>query len=170
MYRLVIFIAVLLASLRGYTQLSMSYSMGGISLENNLSSSFSGPLLLSNGSECLRITNGVAVYGASSAGSLLFDPNCRTSTNNENPQFVLFPNPSPGYTKIYASNALRSGEKVVVTIYDNKGLLLKKTQVQSEELKSGYSLVTQHWAAGFYLVTILYQNRPVNIKLINVLN
>jgi hypothetical protein len=163
-----IFISVcLFLSLGSFAQLTTSYSMGGISFGNAQHNTFSGPLLLTSDKGCLTITNGVAVYSASAAGSLLFDLDCDNVEDTEVPTFVLFPNPAPGYTRIFSTRTLSSTEAVSLLVHDSKGALLQKMQVAAGQLKGGLSLQTIKWPSGFCTITILYKNRPTTLKLIN---
>ena len=101
-------------------QLSTSYSMGGISLSDNYNNTFSGPILLKSEKGCLSVANGVEVYKASAARSGLFDLECDYFEESSEPIFVMFPNPAPGYTKIFSSRMLAASEKVSFLIYDSK--------------------------------------------------
>ena len=157
----------LLVCLQSIAQLSTPFSMGGISLGNKQNSSFCGPLLLSSDKGCLTVINGVAVYSASAAGSLLFDLDCDNTEDTEVPTFVLFPNPAPGYTRIFSTRALLTMEVVSLLVHDSKGALLQKMQVAAGQLKGGLTLQTLKWPSGFYTLTILYKKRSTTLKLIN---
>jgi hypothetical protein len=161
--------AFLLLSLVSFSQLGTSYSMGGVSLGDFQNNTFSGPLLLTSDKGCLSVKNGVAVYSVSSAGSLLFDLDCDNFEDTELPTFVLFPNPAPGYTKIFSTRALSTTELVSLLVHNSKGALLQKMQVAAGQLKGGLSLQTLNWPSGFYTITILYKNRSTTLKLINIM-
>ena len=161
--------AYLFLSLGSFAQLTASYSMGGISLGNAHNNTFSGPLLLTSDKGCLTIANGIAVYSASAAGSLLFDLDCDNIEDTELPTFVLFPNPAPGYTRIFSTRTLSSTEAVSLLVHDSKGALLQKMQVGAGQLKGGLYLQTIKWPSGVFIITIKYKNHFTSLKFINIL-
>jgi hypothetical protein len=153
----------------GNTQLSLSYSMGGISLESSQMSSFSGPVVINPDKGCLRVGNGVVVYAATSAGSALFNSDCKNATNTTAPIFKLFPNPAPGITKLYSNGAISPNELITVLIHDLKGSLVSRMQLRAGQLEAGLPIQTKQWASGMYLITVVYQNKSNSLKLINSL-
>lgn len=153
----------------GNTQLSLSYSMGGISLESSQMSSFSGPVVINPDKGCLRVGNGVVVYAATSAGSTLFNPDCKNLTNTTHPVFKLFPNPAPSATRLYSNGAIEPTELITILIYDLKGSLISRIQIRAGLLEAGLPIQTKQWASGMYLITVVYQNNTSSLKLINSL-
>jgi hypothetical protein len=165
-----IFILLLLIlPIMGSAQLSISYSMGGISLESSQMSSFSGPVVINPDKGCLRVGNGVVVYAATSAGSALFNPDCKNETNTTEPIFKIFPNPAPGLTRLYSDGAIPPTEPITILVHDLKGSLVNRMQIRAGQLEAGLPIQTKQWASGMYLITIVYQNKSNSLKLINSL-
>lgn len=142
--------------------------MGGITLDNTTTSTFSGPLVLTPTNECLKVTNGVIVFSATKLGSSLFNSDCNVSNSTIN-YFTLSPNPSRGFTKLYSVGTLDPNTPITVSFYDIKGMLINKIETNSSNLKSGLDLQTFQWASGTYFINIFYQNKNTTLKLLNTL-
>ena len=145
----------LLLQITCFGQLSMSYSMGGISLGNNATSSFAGPIVLSNEKSCLQISNGVIVFSSTSRGSAFFDPSCNAPVSPNSPLFSLAPNPSQGFTRLYVTRASISPEdNIVITVSGQLGQPVLRYNCKGAQLKNGLSIETNQLSAGVYLVSI----------------
>ena len=138
-----------------FSQLSMSYSMGGISLGPNSSSSFAGPLILTNDKSCLQISNGVIVFSSTARGSALFDPTCNTSVAPPGTVFSIAPNPSRGTTRLYATvNSISADDNFTIMLSSQTGQSMHKYYCKGAQLKNGFPIETNQLSAGVYLVTI----------------
>ncbi len=158
----------LLFQLSLQAQFNFTYSMGGISLDNNTTSTFSGPLVLTPTNECLKVSNGVIVFSATKLGSSLFNSDCNVSNSTTN-YFTLSPNPSRGFTKLYSLGTLEQNIPITVLFYDLKGMLINRIETYSNNLKSGLDFSTFQWASGIYFINIIYQNKTTTLKLLNTL-
>jgi hypothetical protein len=160
-------LALLLFPMVGVAQLSLSYSMGGISLGSSQMNSFSGPVLINPDKGCMRVGNGVAVYTATSIGSSLFNPDCKSLINTSEPFFKLYPNPAPGMTRLYSNGAIAPTDLVTLLIHDLNGALVSSMQIRASQLESGFPIHTKQWASGLYLITILHKTTSSSLKFIN---
>ena len=156
---LVIFFFLL--HLNCFGQLSMSYSMGGISLGANATSSFTGPIVLSHDKSCLQVSNGVIVFSSTARGSALFDPTCGSSVPTFNTLFSLAPNPAQGFTRLYSiGGAVVPDDNVMITVYDQAARSVLQFTCKGTHLKNGYPIETKLLSAGVYIVSINYTRTP----------
>lgn len=145
----------LLLHLTCFGQLSISYSMGGISLGSNQTSSFAGPFVLSNDKSCLQISNGVIVFSSTSRGSAFFDPTCNPPVHSYSPLFFLSPNPSQGFTRLYVTgNSISSEDNITITVVGQLGQSAIKYNCKGVHLKNGFPIETNQLSAGVYFVSI----------------
>jgi hypothetical protein len=145
----------LLLHLTCFGQLSISYSMGGISLGASAPSSFAGPIVLSNDKSCLQISNGVIVFSSTSRGSAFFDPTCNTPVSPNSPIFSLAPNPSQGFTRLYVTGSSISPEdNVTITVSGQLGHSAIRYNCKGAQLKNGFPIETNQLSAGVYLVSV----------------
>lgn len=157
MKKSLLIIALLLSS-TCWSQLSVSYSMGGISLDSPAGSSFGGPLVFSSEKSCLQINNGVIVFSSTSRGSAFFDPSCGGAVNTIAPLFRLAPNPSLGVTRLYSiSNSPESRDNITVLILDATGRPVMQHICKRAQLNSGYPIQTNHLASGMYFVKVVVE-------------
>jgi len=166
MERTFLFLLIILPII-GNSQISTSYTFGNITLDKTNISTYSGPLIFSQEKDCLQVDNGVNVFTTTSIGSIFFSLICDKIIEQPSSIFKLFPNPSPGYTRIYSNIQLSATEITKVSIFNSVGHLVSQQQVNSLSFQDGLPIHSRGWANGVYIVSIYYRNQLTTLKFIN---
>lgn len=160
----------LLISTQGIAQLSTSFSFSGLSLESSNTASFTEPLIISSSGTCIFVSNGISKFETSTYRNFLFIDDCNSLENNLVNNFIVYPNPAYGYTKLFSTKALSGSDRISFSFLDAKGSVLQSREVNSRQLISGVAIETQKFASGIYFIKIFSKGVASTIKLLILKN
>lgn len=169
MYKIKLTVFLLFSSLILRAQLSTYYDFGGLPLPGASTPALASPILFSNDTGCLRISNGIVTFSASAVGFSLFNPVCPELPNSAVLNFKLFPNPAPGMTRIFLSGSLSLSKNIDLLVYDYVGRIVQRKVLTEVDFYRGYQLSIKGLPAGFYVVSLVHNGESYNLKLINTL-
>jgi len=137
-----------------YSQINMTYSIGGIGNFSNFestTSTFSNPLMLT-GTKCFIVSNGLIKFMPLSTGQ--FFTNCEVNLDYIKLNISVYPNPANNYTIIKFLSQLQVDDKFRVHIYTNIGEYVLGNEVSQKQFLSGYKLSLENLSAGLYYIQI----------------
>jgi hypothetical protein len=137
-----------------YSQINLTYSIGGIGNFSNMMTStttFSNPIMLT-GTKCFIVSNGLIKFMPVSSGQ--FFTNCEVNLDYIKLSISVYPNPAINYTIIKFLNQLQVDDKFRVQVYSNIGDFVLGNDVTQQQLLSGYKLSLINLSAGLYYIQI----------------
>ena len=155
LYCLVILLTLFIPNLL-YSQLNLTYAIGGIgNFSNKLTSistsTYSNPLVIT-GTKCYTVSNGFVKFMPVNNGQ--FFTSCEVNLDYIKLNISVFPNPAKNHTVIKFLNQLQLDDKFKVQVYSSIGDYVFGIDVSQKQLLSGYHLSLDNLSTGLYYIQI----------------
>ena len=150
MNKIITILFICLFSQETIAQLNVAYSMGVMGSDLKLINS-SNPLTI-NRSNCIQVSNGVAKYLTSNAGT--FINNCVVDLNYSNLSIQVLPNPFTEAVYITFKSKIDNDNHFKISVFNNVGQLVKNESIYQDLFYSGYRLVMSSLPSGIYFLKI----------------
>jgi len=137
-----------------YSQLNLTYSIGGIGNFSNNSiptSTLSNPIVLT-GTKCYIVSNGLSKFIPIADGQ--FFTTCEVNLDYIKLNISIYPNPATSYTTIKFLNQLQIDDKFRIQLFSILGDMVYAVDVTQRQLLSGYRLMLNNLSPGFYNIQI----------------
>lgn len=155
---------LVLACTTGKAQMSISF------LSTN-SGIISTPFVNIGGSaKCLTIGGSAAALGIANNGTGLFQTACQekppvADTMRFSLSVSVYPNPTRGSAMLKASGDFDQNLSCMVKVVAMDGKVLLGQMVPMSQIKSGYQINGNAWAAGSYVVMVEFMNKRYSLQL-----
>lgn len=133
-----------------YSQISLSYSIGGIGGAMK-TTTYSNPILIS-GENCFNISNALNKFWASNNGD--FFTNCVVDVDFVKLNIKINPNPVINFATVKFNNKLQNDSKLKLNVFSNVGQLMMAFDVTQDQFLTGYQLNLSSLSSGYYFIQI----------------
>ncbi len=145
-----------------YSQISLSYSIGGIGGAMK-TTTYSNPILIS-GENCFNISNALNKFLESSNGEFFI--NCFVDVDFVKLNIKIFPNPINSIATVKFNNKLQHENKMRLMVFDNLGQTKKAYDVTQDQFLAGYRIDLSGMASGYYYIQISSTTLLQTIKIL----
>ncbi len=145
-----------------YSQISLSYSIGGIGGAMK-TTTYSNPILIS-GENCFNISNALNKFWGSNNGE--FFTNCLVDVDFVKLNIKIFPNPVISIATVKFNNKLQNENKLRLMVFDNLGQAKKAFDVTQDQFLAGYRIDLSGMASGYYYIQISSTTLLQTIKIL----
>ena len=165
-------IFLLFATFVGKSQMSLSFSPIAFST-SGVTATGGTPLIINGAGKCLTVGSGLSSLTIAYNNNGTFGESCKevapiAAINNISVSLKLYPNPTNGPVTIKCEGQFDANLYCQLRVFTLEGRMMMNKMVLMQEIKAGYLINANNYAAGTYVITIDFMNERYNTKMIKL--